>query len=158
MTSPKIDPRQDEIARVAHAIWEAEGQPQGRDHDHWMRAKQLITEGRAEVEYPAAIAEVGQGDHAPRAVQPGFEDVAPGMVPNMKSEPDPELQEAPGGRFAKQLADLPDASKDAVVDHPGPRNPAPLPPTGKRGFVTLPSVEDEVASALSDDPTPPNRR
>ena len=47
---------QDEIARVAHAIWEAEGRPEGRDHEHWTRAKQLILEGRAEAEYPAAAA------------------------------------------------------------------------------------------------------
>ena len=44
----------------------------------------------------------------PRPVQPGFEDAAPGMVPSMKEEPGDELQEEPGGRFAKQLADLPE--------------------------------------------------
>ncbi|HRO11045.1 DUF2934 domain-containing protein [Amaricoccus sp.] len=93
-------PIEDEIARVAHAIWEAEGQPEGRDHEHWMRAKRLIEEGRAEVEFPASAA--------PRPVQPGFEDAAPGMVPSMKEEPGDELQEEPGGRFAKQLADLPE--------------------------------------------------
>ena len=42
----------DEIARVAQAIWEAEGRPEGRDVDQWLRAKQLIAEGRAEAEYP----------------------------------------------------------------------------------------------------------
>ena len=49
--------RTDEIARVAYAIWEAEGQPEGRDHEHWMNAKQLIEEGRAYSEYPGAAAE-----------------------------------------------------------------------------------------------------
>ena len=54
MSVPAGTPANDEIARVAHAIWEAEGQPEGRDHEHWMRARQLIEEGRAEVEYPQA--------------------------------------------------------------------------------------------------------
>ena len=56
MSVPAGTPANDEIARVAHAIWEAEGQPEGRDHEHWMRARQLIEEGRAEVEYPQAAA------------------------------------------------------------------------------------------------------
>ena len=60
MSVPAGTPANDEIARVAHAIWEAEGQPEGRDHEHWMRARQLIEEGRAEAEYPqAAHARLG---------------------------------------------------------------------------------------------------
>jgi hypothetical protein len=56
-TSGTID--RDEIARVAHAIWEAEGRPEGRDHDHWTRARHLIEEGRAEAEYPLAAGDAG---------------------------------------------------------------------------------------------------
>ena len=70
MTRPADTSRTDEIARVAHAIWEAEGRPDGRDHEHWMQAKQLLEEGRAEAEYPRAVAESGP---AARPVQPGFE-------------------------------------------------------------------------------------
>ena len=62
MIVPAGTPANDEIARVAHAIWEAEGQPEGCDHEHWMRARQLIEEGRAEVEFPPAAA--------PREVSP----------------------------------------------------------------------------------------
>ena len=81
MSVPAGTPANDEIARVAHAIWEAEGQPEGRDHEHWMRARQLIEEGRAEIEFPQATAPRDADPHAPRPVQPGFEDAAPGMVP-----------------------------------------------------------------------------
>ncbi len=28
-----------EIARLAYAIWEREGRPQGRDHQHWLAAE-----------------------------------------------------------------------------------------------------------------------
>ena len=116
---------QDEIARVAHAIWEAEGRPEGRDHEHWTRAKQLILEGRAEAEYPAAAA-VGRDEESGslQPVQPGFTDVAPGTVPKMKNDPGPELREEPGGRFAKQLADLPETDADATpadAETPEPR-------------------------------------
>ena len=110
MSVPAGTPANDEIARVAHAIWEAEGQPEGRDHEHWMRARQLIEEGRAEAEYPQAAHDTG----APRPVQPGFEDAAPGMVPVMKDEPGEDLREEPGGRFAKQLADLPEEATDGA--------------------------------------------
>ncbi|MFO1208627.1 MAG: DUF2934 domain-containing protein [Amaricoccus sp.] len=61
-------PSRDDIARVAYAIWEAEGRPEGRDHEHWTRAKHLLLEGRAEIEYPeSAIAEPpADGPSAPR--------------------------------------------------------------------------------------------
>lgn len=48
--------RTDEIARVAYAIWEAEGRPEGRDHEHWTTAQQLLAEGTAYSRYPAAAA------------------------------------------------------------------------------------------------------
>jgi hypothetical protein len=49
--------RTDEIARIAYAIWEKEGRPGGRYHDHWAKAKQLLKEGRAYSEYPEARVE-----------------------------------------------------------------------------------------------------
>ena len=105
--TPADGPSRDEIARVAHAIWEAEGCPDGRDHDHWMRARQLIEEGRAEAEFPQAFADGGAEEGA-RPVQPGFEDVPPGMVPKIAKGAGAELRGEPGGRFAKQIADLPE--------------------------------------------------
>ena len=158
MSVPAGTPANDEIARVAHAIWEAEGQPEGRDHEHWMRAKQLIEEGRAEIEFPRVAAPRDADPHAPRPVQPGFEDAAPGMVPRMKDEPGPELREEPGGRFAKQLADLPEGAPENAspeVEMPGPRNPDPLPATNAEGYVAVPSVDDVAGRAVGDDPQPP---
>ena len=157
MTTPSDTHPRDYIARVAHAIWETEGRPDGRDHEHWMRAKQLIDEGRAETEFPEATAPDDQEDRARRPVQPGFEDAAPGMVPRMKADPGPELREDPGGRFAKQLAAAPDGAGDASGqgETPGPRNPAPEPPTNAEGYVAIPSVEDAAGRAVADDPRPP---
>jgi Protein of unknown function (DUF2934) len=140
--SPGTSATDADVARLAYAIWEAEGRPEGRDHDHWMRAKQLIEEGRAEAEFPD--------------VQPGFEDVPPGIVPKMKEDVGPELREGPGGRFAKQIAELPEERlHTAETEAPGPRNPAPIPPTNPEGFVSIRSVDDASGRALSDDPVPP---
>jgi hypothetical protein len=159
MSVPAGTPANDEIARVAYAIWEAEGRPEGRDHEHWVRARELIEEGRADVEYPAdAATSREEVSGTPRPVQPGFEDAAPGMVPVMKDEPGDELREGPGGRFAKQLADLPEtATEDTSGDTatPGPRNPVPTPATNAEGYVAVPSKDDVAAQALVDDPIPP---
>ena len=157
MSVPAGTPANDEIARVAHAIWEAEGQPEGRDHEHWMRARQLIEEGRAEVEFPPVAAPREDEPGAPRPVQPGFEDAAPGMVPVMKDEPGEELREEPGGRFAKQLADLPEGATEEASGHPempGPRNPNPVPATNAEGYVAVPNVEAVAGGARNDDPRP----
>ena len=157
MSVPAGTPVNDEIARVAYAIWEAEGQPEGCDHEHWMRARQLIEEGRAEIEFPQAAAPREGDAHAPRPVQPGFEDAAPGMVPVMKDEPGEELREEPGGRFAKQLAELPDqATEDRAgrPDIPGPRNPDPAPATNAEGYVAVPSSEELAGAPIKGDSQP----
>ena len=52
-------PDREEIARIADAIWEAEGRPEGRDHEHWMLARHVIEEGRAATEYPEAARLAG---------------------------------------------------------------------------------------------------
>ena len=100
-------PEDDEIARVAHAIWEAEGRPDGRDQEHWMRASRVVEQGRGEVD--PAVDPQADAAAAPRPVQPGFEDTAPGMVPVMKDEPFEDIEEDAGGRFAEQLSELPEA-------------------------------------------------
>jgi hypothetical protein len=38
--------REDAIRRRAHQIWEQDGRPQGREAEHWERAKREIEEGR----------------------------------------------------------------------------------------------------------------
>jgi hypothetical protein len=124
-----MDPTTDDIARVAQAIWEAEGKPEGRDVDHWMRAKQLIQEGRAAELYPDAVRETGTPEARP--VQHGFKDVPPDIVPETRQE----------GAAASHM--------------PGPRNPDPVPPTNPEGYVTIPNVSDAAAMAQSDDPAPP---
>ncbi|MGA8653483.1 MAG: DUF2934 domain-containing protein [Xanthobacteraceae bacterium] len=52
-----------EIAKRAHAIWELEGRPSGRDLDHWLRAEaefdatqraQIAKEGPAKPPRPRA--------------------------------------------------------------------------------------------------------
>jgi len=129
---PAGTPANDEIARVAYAIWEAEGQPEGRDHEHWMRAKQLIAEGRAEVEFPQAA---GPREDDAGAPQPGFRNVAPATVPKPR--------------------ELPAASAEAGSGHPempGPRDPDPEPATNAEGYVAVPSATEVGAGALNDDP------
>ena len=147
-----------EIARLAYSIWEAEGRPEGRDHEHWLRAKELVERSGAGVK-PEVVAgardEIGQG--AARPVQPGFEDVLPRVVPEMKEDAGTDLREGPGGRFAQQIAHLPEEGPEGrptTLDTPGPRNPTPIPPTNDEGYVSIPSVDDATGGALNDDPAP----
>jgi len=93
----------EEIQRIAYELWQIEGEPAGRDREHWERATRIFErrKGGDAAGEPAA-------DHAPRPQTPGFEPAAPGMVPEMKEDPTPDLPEPPMGRFAKQLKDLPE--------------------------------------------------
>jgi hypothetical protein len=49
-------------------------------------------------------------------VQPGFQDAAPGLVPDMKEDPTSDLPETPGGRFAKQIAEAPEGQVRRLLD------------------------------------------
>jgi hypothetical protein len=151
MTASTGRPDNDEIARLAHSIWEAEGRPEGRDQEHWERAREILERGGRE-------AGTGAGDHAARPVQPGFEDAPPGITPKMKDRAaTDDLQEGAGGRFAKQLDDAPEKPKrrSSKTAMPGPRDPAPIPPTGPDGYAAVTSTEDAAPGALSDDPSAP---
>lgn len=103
---------EDEIARVAREIWEAEGRPEGRHEAHWQRAREILEAGNAQ-------------DHAPRPVQPGFTDTPPGMVPDMKPNVgSDELREDAGGRFAKQVHEAPETPDPRRSDaRPGRTDP-----------------------------------
>ena len=95
----------EEIQRIAYEIWQIEGEPAGRDQEHWDRARRIFERTKAA---PGADPEPGDPAHAPQPQNPGFEAAAPGMVPEMKEDPTPDLPEPPMGRFAKQLKDLPE--------------------------------------------------
>jgi hypothetical protein len=38
------DAREQRIRAKAHALWEADGRPQGRDREHWEQAAKLVEE------------------------------------------------------------------------------------------------------------------
>ena len=42
-----MDDREEQLRQRAYGIWQAEGQPHGRDRDHWEMAEREITEGGA---------------------------------------------------------------------------------------------------------------
>jgi len=54
----------------------------------------------------------GQAGRKKQRVQPGFEPVEPGMTPKMKNNLEPGERENTGGRFSKQLSELPDKAPD----------------------------------------------
>ena len=142
MSDPEPNPTHDDIARIAQAIWEREGRPEGRDHEHWTEARTLLEEGRAEAEFPEAAA--------------GAEEAAPGGVAEPKGRP-AGAKPARAARPSKRIVPTPvTASGDAAT--PGPRDPAPIPATNPEGLVAIPSETDEVASALRDDPIAPPAR
>ena len=115
------DPTEEAIARVAHSIWEAAGRPEGCDHEHWMRARALIDDGRAETEYPGSTRLRAEG----QASIGGGAEVANGGS---------HVTSAPG----------------SGADMPGPRDPAPMPPTNSEGYVEVPSRDDVAAGATAE--------
>lgn len=57
-----MDDREERIRQRAHAIWEAEGRPEGRHEAHWQQARAEI-EGTGETE--AGTGQMQAGDALP---------------------------------------------------------------------------------------------
>ncbi len=129
MSSSSKFPADEDIARLSHALWERDGSPHGRDQEYWFRARQeLLARGGSEGPDDADEA------REPRRVQPGFQDAAPGIVPDMKQDPSPELPESPGGRFAKQVAGTAGDGDGAASTRPSAKRARSEPK--KRGSAT----------------------
>lgn len=43
----------DEVRLIAYRIWEEEGQPDGRDLEHWLKAEAIWQERQAQIEHVA---------------------------------------------------------------------------------------------------------
>ncbi len=48
---------EDEIAALAHRYYEKEGRPEGRAHEHWLRAEEELRSQRSSSEAEAAAEE-----------------------------------------------------------------------------------------------------
>src|SRR5690606_40226979 len=67
-----MDDRDERIRQRAHAIWEEEGRPEGREYSHWLRARAAIRAEEAEAE---------PSDDQQTAVLPTSGGRPPGKVP-----------------------------------------------------------------------------
>lgn len=119
----------EEIARVAYAIWEAEGHPEGRDHEHWARAKRLVEEGRAQVEFPE-----GEADGGRTATRPDARSQDSAQTPSEKPGPrNPSPLPAANHEGYVAIPSGEDAAANAVSADPSPPDTAaPTPKTRKK--------------------------
>ena len=46
---PTSEPSREEIAALAHSIWEQAGRPEGRDMEHWLQAETQIRQQRGSI-------------------------------------------------------------------------------------------------------------
>ncbi len=63
-----------QIKELAHAIWEQEGQPEGKDVEHYFRAKKILEEREKarviELPPPPPIPQLSPPPAAPTVLQP----------------------------------------------------------------------------------------
>ena len=67
--------REDEVRRLAHQIWEAEGGPEGRHEEHWVQAEAMWEERNASssadpAPAPAKVARPKRKAATPRVRRP----------------------------------------------------------------------------------------
>ena len=55
MNMQPVKPTTDHVARLAYLFWEQEGRPQGREVEHWLQAKSILTVATQET-WPVQIA------------------------------------------------------------------------------------------------------
>ena len=66
---------EEQIKELAHAIWEQEGRPEGKDLEHYFRARQILEEREKarviELPPPPPIPELSPPQAATIVLQPG---------------------------------------------------------------------------------------
>jgi hypothetical protein len=78
---------EEEISARAYEIWESEGRPEGRDKEHWFRARELATEAS-----PDEGAEAGEAPAHTHVRPAGRKKMA--MPPETWSKTDEEADES----------------------------------------------------------------
>lgn len=91
-TNTQIDTAQ--IAEAAYFFWLEEGQPEGRDHAHWLKAIDALTP--AQPKKKAARKAPAKAKAAPKAKA--------AAAPKAKAEAAPKAKAAPKKRAAKAKA------------------------------------------------------
>ena len=104
-SSDTRDKKEEAISVLAYGIWEAEGRPHGRDKDHWLMARELVT-----------------GAACPGADGPGIDGDAEEIRPG--ETPDPTYVR-PAGR---QAMDMPPAAWSKTDEEADESFPASDPP------------------------------
>lgn len=92
---------EDKVKIRAHQIWEEEGRPHGRDHDHWLQAEREIGGNTDE---PARKAQPFDeiGSQETESATDGL-DAETSPLTRTPSEPDADASSSPGrlGRFGR---------------------------------------------------------
>ena len=88
----------EEIQRIAYELWQIDGEPFGREHEHWERARRILQSRKAFSGNSGQTA--GGAAVAPRMLGGGPDQR--GMVSESKA-PAPDPHEPPLGRFAGQM-------------------------------------------------------
>lgn len=65
------DDREEQIRQKAYRIWQEEGEPEGREHEHWERAQQEFGGDALPEDEPEAAAAIGIDDASDAAPAKG---------------------------------------------------------------------------------------
>ena len=87
-----MTPRSEEIQKIAYELWQIEGEPEGRDKDHWERATRIY-ESRSSVPEPTATL----GSHYAEPISKTSADREDVMAAGATSDDPPTGVEASGG-------------------------------------------------------------
>ena len=88
----------EEIQRIAYELWQIDGEPFGREEEHWERARRIF-ESRKAFSGNGHDREAREPEEAPRLTPAMQDDTAPNFTdPSMDRFARPE-QNLPGGRI-----------------------------------------------------------
>ena len=92
--SSRASSEAEEIQRIAYELWQIDGEPFGREGEHWERARRI---------FESRKAFSGNG-HDREAREP---EEAPRPTPDMQDDLAPDISDPSMDRFARPLQDLP---------------------------------------------------
>jgi hypothetical protein len=112
--------REQKIRDRAHRLWEAEGRPEGRGHEHWLEAERQVL---AEEAAGAPSGPLADPLHNPELIPPGQDPIRPAVAgPEIPSSPSPqpEIPTRPAAPDIPPEIPNPPATPDAPQPTPPP--------------------------------------
>ena len=163
------DPDEDRIRAKAHELWLADGQPHGRDEEHWVQAREIIAiqDSQGDTLLPAATGAEDPVEPADEALRnladfPNLTDQGENLLTSTDRETT-QTTANPGGKGTMPSVEVPTSDQPGIPSDKAKTSVKPAPsakpvPAKAKNKSSGPSVSEPIATKKTAGKTATTRK